>query len=221
MKIHYYLGWFSTFFPKPLAKALQGDITDRQSLVMISGSPAFPEEEGAVERSWLDHAGIRFEQYHLINDRMRNEEAHKLLQNASAIFLLGGNPIEQNDFLVHYELMGLISRSSAVIMGASAGAINMSAKWLASPNFGFEVEKGTVCNGIGLGHFSVLSHYDLENNMALVLDELSALSEEMDIYASNKDCALRVTGDNIDVFGDVYILSHSEIQKLDETVQAE
>lgn len=221
MKIHYYLGWFSTHFPKPLAQALQEDVTERKSLVMISGSPSFPDEDGAAERSWLDEADIRFEEYHLINDRVQREEAHTLLQNASAIFLLGGNTLEQNSFLKDYGLMALIKESGAVVMGASAGAINMSAKWLASRNLGSEVETSAVTDGIGLGGFSVLSHFDLENKMALVLNELSPLSEEIDIYASNKDCALRVKGDAIDVFGDVYLLSHSGIKKLDETLQAE
>ena len=58
-------------------------------------------------------------------------------------------------------------------MGASAGAINMSAKWLCSKNFGYKVEKSSVYDGIGLDDFSVLSHFDLENNLELVQSELS------------------------------------------------
>lgn len=110
----------------------------------------------------------------------------------------------------------LIKKSRAVVIGASAGAINMSAKWLCSKNFGDEIS--AVYDGIGLDDFSVLSHFDLENNMALVHSELSPLSEEMNIYASNKDCAVRTKGDKIDILGDVYLISHSKIQKLDETL---
>lgn len=221
MGIHYYLGWFSTFFPKRLTKALQEDITDRTSLVMISGSPAFPEENGAAERSWLYEAGILFEAYHLINASVQQEEAHRLLQHASVIFLLGGNTLEQNAFLQDYGMTDFINRSNALVMGASAGAINMSAKWLASREFGNEIETRTVYDGIGLGNFSVLSHFDLENNMALVQNELAPLSEQMAIYASNKDCALRVQNGHIDVFGEVYLLAHGQIRKLDETFKAE
>lgn len=67
MKTHYYLGWFSNFFPENLSRVLQEDITDRKSLVMISSNPLFYEDDGATERSWLDHAGIMFDEYHLIN----------------------------------------------------------------------------------------------------------------------------------------------------------
>lgn len=218
MKTHYYLGWFNNYFPKNLSRALEEDITDRKSLVMISSNPFFYEDDGATERSWLDQAGIMFDEYHLINYRVQKEDSHTLIQNASVIFLLGGNTLKQNGFLMEYELSDLIKGSRAVVMGASAGAINMSAKWLCSLNFGHKVEISSVYDGIGLDDFSVLSHFDLENNIALVQSELSALSEEMNIYASNKDCAVRVKEDKIDILGDVYLISHSKIQKLDETL---
>lgn len=55
-------------------------------------------------------------------------------------------------------------------------------------------------------------------NMALVQSELAPLSEEMNIYVSNKDCAVRAKGEKIDILGNVYLMSHSKIQKLAETL---
>lgn len=216
MRIHYYLGWFNNFFPDNLGRALRDDITDRKSLVMISSNPSIYEEDGATERSWLDQAGIMFDEYHLINYHVKKEDAQALIKNASVIFLLGGSILKLNDFLMEYELSGLIKKSKAVVMGASAGAINMSAKWLCSKNFGDETN--AIYKGIGLDDFSVLSHFDLENNIKLVQKEQSSLSEEIDIYASNKDCAVRVQEGKIDILGDVYLICHSRIQKLDETL---
>lgn len=217
MKTHYYLGWFNNFFPDNLGRVLQEDITDRKSLAMISSNPLFFEDDGATERSWFDQAGIMFDEYHLINYRVQKEDAQTLIQNGSVIFLLGGNTLKQNGFLMEYELSDSIKKSRAIVMGSSAGAINMSAKWLCSKNFGYKVEISSVYDGIGLDDFSVLSHFDLENNIALVQGELSPLSEKINIYASNKDCAIRVKGDKIDILGNVYLISRSKIQKLDET----
>lgn len=121
-------------------------------------------------------------------------------------------------FLVEYELLDLIKKSNAVVMGASAGAINMSTKWLCSKDFGFNVEENSVYTGIGLDNFSVLSHFDLENNFEVIQSELSPLSEEIDIYVSNKDCAVRVKGGKTDVLGSVLLISNSKIQKLIETL---
>lgn len=218
MSTHYYLGWFSDFFPENLVRILKGDIAVRKSLVMISSNPSLYELDGTTERSWLDQADIKFDEYQLINYRVQKEDAQSLIQNAAVIFLLGGYPIEQNAFLKEYELSDPIKKSSAVVMGASAGAINMSSKWLCSKNLGYNVDKSSVYEGMGIDDFSVLSHFDLENNFALVQDELSPLSEEIDIYVSNKDCAVRVKGDKIDVWGNVYLMSRSKIKKLDETL---
>lgn len=218
MKTYYYLGWFNDFFPEKLGKVLRKDIANRKSLVMISSSPLNNEADGTTERLWLDQAGIMFDEYHLINYQVQKEDAQTFIQNASVIFLLGGHTLKQNEFLKEYELSDVIKKSGATVMGASAGAINMSAKWLCSKNLGYPVEESAVYNGIGLNNFSVLSHFDLENNMTLVQDELSPLSEEMNIYASNKDCAVRVKGDKIDIIGNVYLISHSKVQKLDETL---
>jgi len=218
MKIHYYLGWFSHFIPEDLTRVLQNDITDRKSIALISSNPDMYEEVGAVERSWFDVAGITFDGYHLINYQVEKGDAHTLIQKASVIFLLGGNPVKQNEFLMEYELSEPIKQSNAVVMGASAGAINMSAKWLCSKKLGFETETSSLIEGVGLDDFSVLSHYDLENNTDLVLSELSPLSQDMDIYASNKDCAIRVKGAQIDIYGNVYVISNSVIQKVDPTL---
>ncbi|ALS75743.1 cyanophycinase [Planococcus rifietoensis] len=217
MKIHYYLGWFTDFFPENLSKALREDLPERKSLVMVSSDPSDAEVDGAVERSWLDQAGISFDEYHLIDSNIEQEVAHALIRNASAIFLLGGDTLEQNRFLKDFKLAEPIKTSTALVMGASAGAINMSAKWKCSERFGYPEGMDIFCDGLSLDPFSVLSHFDLENNMALVQEELSALSDEMNVYASNKDCALRSKGGHIDILGDVYVMSRSNIRKLDET----
>lgn len=220
MKTHYYLGWFNDIFLDKLVRLLHEDITDRKSLVMISANPFLhgDEEVGATERLWLDYANITFNEYHLIDYGVQKKEAQKLIQNASVIFLLGGNTVEQNGLLIEYELSDFIKKSRAVVMGTSAGAINMSAKWLCSEYTGYKAEISSIYDGIGLDDFSVLSHFDLENNIAQIQDELSSLTEEMNVYASNKDCAVRVKGDKIDILGNVYLISHSKIQKLDETL---
>ena len=98
MKTHYYLGGFNNFFPEDLGKLLQEDITDRKSLAMISSNPSIYEDDGATERSWFDQAGILFDEYHLINDRVQKEDSQTKIEHASVIFLLGGDTVKQNVF---------------------------------------------------------------------------------------------------------------------------
>lgn len=218
MKIHYYLDWYNDSFPEKLAKVLNEDITERKSLVMISADPFFYEEAeiGVTERGWLDKANIAFEAYHLIDYNIQKEEAKKLIQDASVIFLLGGYTVEQNTLLIQYELIDLIKETEAVVMGTSAGAINMTAKWICSKYNGDNVEESVIYDGIGLNPFSFQPHLDF-NNAQLIQGELFPLSEEMNLYMADQG-AVRVKGNKTDILGNIYLIAHSKVHKLEETL---
>lgn len=222
MNTHYYLSWFNDFFPEKLVKWLHEDIKDRKSLVMISAQPSAykggqDDIDDVSERTWLNQANLIFDEYHFIDYRMQKEEAQRFIQNASVIFLCGGDPVLQNDFLAEYELSDVIKNSNAVIMGASAGALNMAAKWLSLKNTGYEVETSTIYDGIGFNHFAYESH-SKRDYATFVQGYLFPLSEEIDVYAAEQESAIRVKDGKIDTMGPLYLISHSKIQKLVETL---
>jgi len=69
--------------------------------------------------------------------------------------------------------------------------------------------------GMALNHFSFEAHFD-HDNTALIEERFP---KKMDIYvAADKDGAVRVKGIKIDIIGNVYLISHSKIQKLVETL---
>ncbi|MEK3737102.1 MULTISPECIES: Type 1 glutamine amidotransferase-like domain-containing protein [Paenibacillus] len=214
MKTHYYLDWFyDKGFSEKLVNVLHEDITDRKSLVMISAeSSDFSDEQvnidSVFERTWFNQANIYFDEYHFIDDRTQKEDAQRLIQNASVVFLCGGTARNQKHLLTEYELSDLIKKSNAVVMGTSAGGMNMSDEY---------VDECTVCEGMALNHFSFEAHFDHDNTA--MIEERFPLSNKMDIYvAADKDGAVRVKGSKIDIIGNVYLISHSKIQKLAETL---
>lgn len=222
MSTHYYFSWFNNFFPEQLVHCLHEDIQDRKSLVMISVQPSGNKGEqinidDVSETTWLTQANIIFDEYHFIDYRMQKEDAQRLIHNASVIFLCGGDPVLQNDFLAEYELSDVIKNSKAVIMGASAGALNMAAKWLCLKNTGYEVETSTIYNGIGFDHFAYESH-SKRDYATFVQGYLFPLSEKIDVYAAEQESAMRVKDGKIDLMGPVYLISRSKIQKLVETL---
>jgi cyanophycinase len=214
MKTHYYLDWFyDKGFSEKLVNVLHEDITDRKSLVMISAESSDYKDEqvnidGVFERTWFNQANIFFDEYHLIDHRTQMEDAQRLIQNASVVFLCGGNPRHQKHLLTEYELSDLIKKSNAVVVGTSAGGMNMSDEY---------VDECTVYEGMALNHFSFEAHFD--HDSTALIEERFPLSEKMDIYvAADKDGAVRVKGSKIDIIGNVYLISHSKIQKLVETL---
>lgn len=221
MKTHYYFSWFNDFFPEKLVKLLQEDVQDRKSLVMISADPSgYTGEQinfdDVSEWRWLNQANIIFDEYHFIDYRMQKEDARRFIQNASVIFLCGGYPVLQNNFLTEYELSDVIKNSNAVIMGASAGALNMAAKWLSLNNTD-EVETSAIYDGIGFDQFAYESHSQ-RDYATFVQGYMFPLSEEIDVYAAEQESAVRVKDGKIEIMGPVYLISQSKIQKLVETL---
>ena len=213
MKTCYYLDWFyDNGFPEKLVNVFNEDITDRKSLVMISAeSPDYQDEQVSIdnvfEKTWFNNANIFFDEYHFIDCCTKKEDAQALIQNASVIFLCGGYPEYQKQILTECELLDLIRNSNAVVMGTSAGGMNMSNEY---------VDDGTIYKGMALNNFSFEAHFDYDN--ITLLEERFLLSEKMDIYvAANKNGAVRVKESKIDIIGSVYLISHSKIEKLVET----
>ena len=226
-KIHYYFCWFNDTMPERVAELLRGDLPNRSSLVSICTKPSEYDANDQMVKTtiteWLDPAGLTFDEYHLIDYRVTKEKARELLKNASAIFLHGGNAILLNNFLVEYDLPTAIKDSNAaVIIGASAGSMNMSTHWVADKKVetysNGKVKAGTIYDGIGLDNFAVGAHYsgsDVEADQ--LVDELFALSQKIDVYVPCWESAIRSKDGKLGFVGKVFHISDSKIQKLDET----
>ncbi|WP_339313036.1 Type 1 glutamine amidotransferase-like domain-containing protein [Paenibacillus sp. FSL M7-0896] len=154
-----------------------------------------------------------FKEKHFIDYRMPKDEARQWIQNASVIFLCGGDPVQQNNFLAEYELTDVIKNSNAVILGASAGALNMAAKWVTSQNADHTVEIDTIHDGLDFNPFAYESH-SKRDYASFVQGYLFPLSEEIDVYAAEQESAIRVKDGAIEIMGPVYLISRSKIQKI-------
>ncbi|MEK4325445.1 HTH domain-containing protein [Paenibacillus sp. FSL R7-0312] len=121
------------------------------------------------------------------------------------------------DFLADYGLSDVIKNSNAIILGASAGALNMSAQWLSLNDTDHEVETGTIYEGMGFDQFAYESH-SKRGYATFVQGYLFPLSEEIDVYAAEQESAIRVKDGKIETMGPIYLISRSKIQKLVETL---
>lgn len=214
MQIRYYLSWFDDKLPEKLVTCLKEDLSERQSLVMISGQPSSENDPipTFIKEKWLATAGITFEEYHLLDYRMDKEIAHDLLKKASVIFLCGGYPLLQKQFLISYELNDVIKNSEGLVMGASAGGINMSRAWLCSRNTGMDVESSQIYPGIALDAFFFCSKPQLTMNDTAMLEELLPLSQELPIYVASNEAALRIKKDKVTTFGEIHLMCEGQIK---------
>jgi len=215
-KVHYYSGWLDGALPKQLAESLRNDITNRKSIAVVWGAWAIDKYVGYAKK-WFNGAGIIFGEYHGIDNRMDKATAHDILRNASVIVLMGDDTIPQRDFMTEYELAAPIKENNdAIIMGTSAGAKNMAEKFVCAIDSNHEAEERAVYDGLALDSFSYEPYFSL-GKTGLIQNYLLPLSQEIDIYATGKDTAIRAENGEVKVVvGDVYLITGSNIQKIED-----
>ena len=164
--------------------------------------------------SWFKEIGINLSGITVLNDTMSKEEMFRSIENTDIIFLMGGDTLKQNDFLMKNDLKPIIKKFKKVVIGISAGAINLSNISLCSKDEEDEVEKTVTYEGIGRINYTIEPHFDIENKV-LLRNELYPLSKELTIYGLPNNTGVRIINNNFEIlYGDFYKISNNEVEKI-------
>ena len=211
------LGFFSGFpslhFPDAVVTRLKEELSVRKRLVFIS---AWPSEYG---RNDNDAAGMHamfaecdlpFSEYHVIDDRTEAAFAKELIRTGSCIFLMGGNATQQIQLLRRKAIVDEIRLSSAVILGVSAGSINMARR---SVDIWGSL---TPYEGLALADITIKAHFDMENKE--LVQTLKQVSMELPICAMEDDSAIFVKDGHASMTGRIYRIHNGEITALSQAM---
>lgn len=167
-----------------------------------------------IDVSWFKEIGINLNGITVLNDTMTKEEMFRSIENADIIFLMGGDTLKQNDFLMKNNLKPIIKTFKKVVIGISAGAINLSNISLCSKDEEDGVEKTITYEGIGRINYTIEPHFDIDNKI-LLQNELYPLSEKMTIYGLPNNTGVRIIDNNFEIlYGDFYKISNNEVEKI-------
>lgn len=167
-----------------------------------------------IDVSWFKEIGINLNGITVLNDTMTKEEMFRSIENADIIFLMGGDTLKQNDFLMKNDLKPIIKTFKKVVIGISAGAINLSNISLCSKDEEDGVEKTITYEGIGRINYTIEPHFDIDNKIFLQ-NELYPLSEKMTIYGLPNNTGVRIIDNNFEIlYGDFYKILNNEVEKI-------
>ena len=152
--------------------------------------------------------GITFGSVDVIDSRMSIETAQDTVRNADVLWLAGGDTPTQFAYLESYGLIPYIREQKGVIIGMSAGSINMAKTAVCTLTC--EHEKLEIYEALGLVEFSVEPHLNKDN----IADELLVISEKNPLYGICDDGAIICMEDNISYIGDVFLIDNRHVTRV-------
>lgn len=165
---------------------------------------------------------LPFENYYILDSRTENI-ADELIQKADLIFLCGGHVPTQNKFFRNINLKEKIKNTDALIIGVSAGAMNMADTVYCPPELEGEAidpKFNKVYKGLGLTDINVFPHYDelkddLVDGIHVINEIVIPDSFTYDIYAINNGSYILIDDKN-NLYGEAYLIKDGKIEKINE-----
>ena len=140
----------------------------------------------------------------LLDNRVSQTNGIKYLEKSNIIYLLGGNPFIQLEYLQKTKYSDVIQHTSALVMGVSAGAMNLAVNSYYSKDEDYP--ESIIYKGLGLTNITIDPHFDI-NNLEQV-NEIKANSKIIKIIGLPNDSAIVISDNNMEFIGKVYIFEN-------------
>ena len=149
--------------------------------------------------------GISFDEAYVVDGRMTVAEAQKALTEADVVWLSGGDTPVEFAYLKKYGLDTILKQHEGVVIGMSAGSINMAKSAICTLSCGHA--KQEVYEGLGFVDFSVEPHFVREK----LSEELLELSKKYLIYGLCDNSIIVSKDGKVSVYGEVYYIKDGQM----------
>ena len=203
------LGVFSGFpthhFTDEIAEVLRENLDKRKCLVFISADPenyAQNDDDKDGMHQMFAERGMGFSEHHVIDRRTSAEDAARLIKQSDCIWLMGGEVTWQMKLIQDLNLAPELLASNAVILGVSAGSMNMG------PYVAELWESKEMYKGLGLTDIIIKAHYESD---AWFIPDLKQMSMIHPIIAMEDESAIFINRDKTWRLGKMHRVDKGEI----------
>ena len=199
-------GFPTHHFPDEIAEKLREWISIRDNLVFVSAWPADfdrNDDDAAGMHGMFAERGMGFSRFSVIDRRTDPDEAGRMIREASCIFLMGGNATLQMR-LIHDKLIyDALHESSAVVLGVSAGSMNMG-------KTAVDIWESLVpYEGLGFADVTMIGHFSYDDTERLRL--MKEISMERPICAMEDGSAIFFGNGKADIIGIIHRIDRGGI----------
>ena len=203
---------FPNGFNEEITELFQKKISKRNKFAfVVSEFKGMDEENDGYFEFFLnmfEEKGIHFEKAYVVDGRMTAEEAQNAVAEADVVWLSGGDTPTQFRYFGEYGLDKVIKQHKGVIIGMSAGSINLAETAICTLTC--EHYKQEIYKGLGCVNISVEPHFTINE----VSNELIELSKKYMIYGLCDDSIIVCSDGEVEFLGEIYILNNGNIEPI-------
>lgn len=205
-----------------IVNQLKESLKGTNKVVFISSDiDSTPENISSYTRIFFDSmkmVGIKFNEY-LIIEGTNYDKASEYIEGADLVFLCGGDTYNQNILFSKMKLKQILSNYSGIVMGQSAGALNMATNVFNSPEEK-EESKPMYFDGLGLTNINIEPHFELDDtnfNEDELYQRAAVIKESFNrpIYGQCNGSHIYINEDNVaTIYGETYLIHNGKIEKI-------
>lgn len=157
-------------FSNEITIKLKEDLKGKNSVVFIASSPSsYDENDMYVNGNNDTVVGLKnhlkqvmdIKDITVIDERINKKNAKESILSADVVYLLGGNPLTQLEYIKSNEFDQVLREYDGIILGTSAGAMNMA-------KYGYYSKDNDCFNtffydALGIVDVTIDPHFDIEN----------------------------------------------------------
>lgn len=163
-------------------------------------------------------SGIEFKNYLILSNKTKIN-AKEYVEKADLIFLSGGDTYIQHQFFTEIKLKYLLINFNGLIIGQSAGAINMANSVFNSPE-NQEQSEPIFFDGLGLTNINIAPHFqyddtNFDDNGKYQRNAIIRESYNRQIYGQCNGSHIIIDENNVaTIYGDTYLIENGNITKI-------
>lgn len=213
------LGFFSGFprhhFTIDIMERLREELTVRDSLVFVSAWPSDynrNDSDSTGMYAMFEECDMPFKRYSVIDNRTTADDAKRLIREASCIFLMGGQAVSQFQLICDKDISGEIRKSTAVILGVSAGSSNMAKRAL-------DIwESHVPYDGLGLANITIKAHVAQDDQELLQTLSRISMEQNLPICAMEDESAIFVKDNKATYSGKILWINNGNVRLMTQKI---
>lgn len=209
----------NTGFPEKIKALLKNDLKDKKNVVFIPTSPDnFLRNDLYIYGDKKNIIGIidylneisSLRNINIIDNRIKNDQAKKYIKKADVIYLLGGDPFSQLEYLRKEKYDKLINDFCGLIIGTSAGAMNFGKLAYCSKDEDFE--ESIFYDALGLVDITIDPHFDINNKEQV--NEIIKNSVGKKIIGLPNESGIRITSNKVEFINKCYQFLDEKLEEI-------